>query len=158
MKSKRVTHKKGGKGKPRPLRGQALIKKARETLKDWAMQPPETHPINISRLAKKLGITRQAIYDNGLAEEIEEYKKLQLKNFSQNEAGQSAKSAEARIADKDKKLADMQSKLDGWIELWATVEYNARMHGIDADKIFAPMALPDREIVSIIRRNDNEDS
>jgi predicted DNA-binding protein YlxM (UPF0122 family) len=157
VKSKTVTHKKGGKGKRRPLRGQALIKKARETLKDWAKQPLETHPINISRLAKKLNVTRQAIYDNGLAEEIKECKKLQLKNFSQNEAGQSAKSAEARIADKDKKLADMQSKLDGWIELWATVEYNARMHGIDADKIFAPMALPDREIVRTLRRNDNED-
>jgi hypothetical protein len=154
---KTASPKRGGKGNPRPLRGKLLVRKAREVLEDWATQSPETHPINISRLAKKLGVTRQPIYDNGLDTEIDEYKKLQLKNFSKNKEGQVYKSAEERIAEKDKELAELRSKLDGWIELWATVEYNARMHGIDADKIFAPMPPAERGAAGTLREINKDD-
>jgi hypothetical protein len=79
VKKKSVGKLRGGKGKRRPLRRGALVKKAREVLLEWASLSPETHPINLARLANKLKVSRQALYDNDLDEEIERYKRLQRK-------------------------------------------------------------------------------
>lgn len=91
------------------------MKKAREVLLEWASLSPETHPINLARLAHKLKVSRQALYDNGLDEEIDRYKKLQRKTSS----GQSApdgNSKDQQIADLKEQVTSMQQRRDGWIE------------------------------------------
>lgn len=144
MKKPSIGNQRGGKGKRRPLRRGALVEKAREVLLEWAGLSPETHPINLSRLANKLKVSRQALYDNGLDKEIDRYKKLQRKNFSDNQSAAERKSKDQQIADLKEQVISMQQKLDGWIEKWVTVEYNARMLGIDPDQIFASMPAPER--------------
>lgn len=145
-----VARGRGGPGKRRPLRGETLIRAALEALSRWTSLPPETHPINISRLAKELGVTRQALYDNGLGKAVDEHRALQTTKFSVlREAASQRKPLEERITSMEAELSELRRQRDGWIERWATVEYNARMLGIDADKIFAPMPPPDRIVVSI---------
>lgn len=147
----------GGCGKRRPLRGATLVSAALTVLSRWATLSPETHPINISRLARELSVTRQAIYNNELEAPINEHRELQRKSFSvQKEALALRRPLEERIACMEKELFDMRQKIDGWIERWAVVEYNARMLGLDADKIFAPMPPPDRMLVSTGRRRSSE--
>jgi hypothetical protein len=137
--------KKGGSGKRRPLRGQAIIQAARAVLDQWSNLSPESHPINISRLAKKLGVTRQAIYDNGLSMEVGEYKAIQKKNGApQLHAVVRRRTIEERSSFLEKENESLRQIRDGWIERWVAVEYNARMLGIDADKIFAPIPPPHR--------------
>lgn len=145
MKKTNVEKQRGGKGKRRPLRRGVLVKTAREVLLEWASLPPETHPINLTRLANKLKVSRQALYDNGLDEEIERYKKLQRKNFSDNQSKLDRKPKDQQIADLNERVIGMQQKLDGWIEKWVAVEYNARMLGIDPDQIFAVLPGPQRK-------------
>lgn len=120
------------------------MKKAREVLLEWASLSPETHPINLARLANKLKVSRQALYDNDLDEEIDRYKKLQRKNFSDNQSTPDRKSKDQQIADLKEQVTGMQQRLDGWIEKWVTIEYNARMLGINPDEIFAPLPAPRR--------------
>jgi transcription termination factor NusB len=103
-----------------------------------------THPINLTRLANKLKVSRQALYDNDLDEEIDRYKKLQHKNFSDTQSTPERKSKDQQIADLKEQVTRMKEQLDGWIEKWVTVEYNARMLGIDPDQIFADLPRPDR--------------
>jgi hypothetical protein len=130
----------GSRGKRRPLRRESLVRAAHEVLARWASLSPDTYPINISRLAKELGVTRQAIYDNNLGKDVSEHKALQQRNFSVNrKAVAIRKPLEQRISLLEQEIDSLRGKLDGWIERWAAVEYNARMLGIDADKIFAAM-------------------
>jgi hypothetical protein len=114
---------------------------------EWASVSPETHPINLTQLANELKVSRQALYDNDLDEEIDRYKKLQRKNFSDNRSPE-RKSKDQQIADLKEQVIGMQQKLDGWIEKWVTVEYTARMLGIDPDEIFASIPTPGRESLS----------
>lgn len=147
----------GGCGRRRPLRGATLVGAALTVLSRWATLSPETHPINISRLARELSVTRQAIYSNELEAPINEHRDLQRRNFSvQKEALALRRPLEERIACIEKELFDMRQKIDGWIERWAAVEYNARMLGLDADKIFASMPPPDRMLVNTGRRRGSE--
>lgn len=147
----------GGYGKRRPLRGATLVSAALTVLSRWAILSPEAYPINISRLARELGVTRQAIYSNELKAPIDEHREIQRKNFSVKKEGLALRRPlEERIACMEEELLDMRQKIDGWIERWATVEYNARMLGLDADRIFAPMPPPDRMLVSIGRRRGSE--
>jgi len=144
-KGKLIGHKNRKKGKRRPLRRETLVRAARETLTLWSGLSPDAYPINISRLAKELGVTRQAIYDNGLSKDVIEYKALQQRNSSiRTEAVMRRRPLEERISLLEKEVISLRRMLDGWIERWAEVEYNARMLGIDADKIFAPIPLARR--------------
>jgi len=136
----------GGKGKRRRLRGQALVQAAQAVLIRWSKLSPESHPINVSRLANKLGVTRQAIYGNKLIEKVGEYKAIQKKNFSPRGEGMSRRRTPAeRLSLMQKENEDLKRIIDGWVERWAAVEYNTRMLGIDADKIFAPVPPPHRK-------------
>lgn len=135
-----------------------MVGAALRVLSRWANLSPETHPINVSRLAKELGVTRQAVYDNELKEAIDEHKALQRKNFSiQREAAASRRPLEHRIVSMEQELLEMRLKIDGWVERWVAVEYNARLLGLDADKIFAPLQLPDRMSVVAGRGRDGRD-
>jgi hypothetical protein len=122
-----------------------LVKAAKAELGRMVNLSPKTDPINVSSLAKRLGVTRQALYNNGLEKVVAEHAELQRTNFSANvEAVVSRRPLEERIADLERQLAEFRGKVDGWIERWATVEYNAKMLGIDADQLFAPMPPPER--------------
>jgi uncharacterized protein YceH (UPF0502 family) len=141
------TSRRGGRGRPRsrPLRGEMLVKAAKAELGRMATLSPKTDPINVSNLSKRLGVTRQAIYNNGLEKDVAEYAELQRTNFSASvEAVATRRPLEERIAHLEKELAEFRERIDGWIEKWATVEYNAKMLGIDADQLFAPMPPPER--------------
>src|SRR6516225_3536168 len=50
----------------RPLRGETLVNAARAELGRMVNLSPKTDPINILRLAKRLQVTRQALYTNEL--------------------------------------------------------------------------------------------
>ncbi|HEV7744192.1 MAG TPA: hypothetical protein VGO56_04270 [Pyrinomonadaceae bacterium] len=120
------------------------MKKGRDVLLEWANLSPATHPINLTRLSNKLNVSRQALYGNDLNKEIDRYKKLQHKNFFVTQSTPERKSKDQQIADLNEQVTRMQEQLDGWIEKWVTVEYNARMLGIDPDQIFAVLSGPDR--------------
>lgn len=152
MKKQAVGQKRGGQGKRRPLRREALVKKAREVLLEWANLSPETHPINLTRLANRLKVSRQALYDNDLDKEIDRYKKLRHKNFTDTQSTPERKSKDQQIADLKEQVIGMQQKLDAWIEKWVTVEYNARMLGVDPDQIFAPLPAPQRGGLGEVQR------
>ena len=122
-----------------------LVKAAKAELGRMVSLSPKTDPINVSSLAKRLVVTRQALYNNELDKVVAEYAELQRTNFSANvEAVVARRPLEERIANLEGQLVEFRRKIDGWIERWATVEYNAKMLGIDADQLFAPMPLPER--------------
>jgi hypothetical protein len=140
-------HRRGGKGKRRPLRGGALVTKAREILNEWAQLSPQTHPITLARLSRKLRVSRQALYSNGIPQELDKYKALQHRSFPTSPHAPNRKSADQQIKGLKEQITSMQQKLDGWIEKWVAVEYNARMLGIDPDQIFAQLPGPHRTSV-----------
>ena len=134
---------------PRPLRGELLVKAARAELGRMTNLSPQTDPINMLRLAKRLKVTRQALYNNDLGHVVAEYAELQRKNFSTAVAAASLRRPlEGRIRELEKENAELRQKLDGWIERWVTVEYNARLFGKNADKLFAPIPPPPRKTLA----------
>jgi hypothetical protein len=132
--------------RPRPLRKEKLVKAAETALAEMVNLSPKTDVINISNLAKRIGVTRQAIYDNKLQDKIIKFAELQRKNFSINkEAAILRRPLEERIEILQKQNEELEKKLDGWIERWVAVEYNARLYGWNADLLFAPIPLPLRK-------------
>jgi hypothetical protein len=72
IKALKPNGKKKRRGRPRGklLRGERLVKAARMALAHMGTLSPKTDPINIARLAARLQVTRQAIYDNNLKEVV----------------------------------------------------------------------------------------
>lgn len=133
--------------KRRPLRGEKLVEAALDLLADWANKSPNVQKITVAALAAALKVTRQPIYNNGLAEKVEEARKLQARNVVEKSGIPSrGKAPRDVMAAKDRQIADMRRQLDGWIQRWATIEHNARMYGIDLDKILTPLSPPDRSM------------
>lgn len=146
--SKNTTLKKVSLKKPRPLRGENLVKAAQLALAEMVNLSPKTDPINISALAARLQVTRGPIYKNNLEQTVREYAEMQRKNHSiKTEKAAMRRPLEDRIAELEEENRQMQKKLDGWIEKWAAVEYNAKMHGWDADSLFAPLPPPQRKLL-----------
>lgn len=132
--------------KRRPLRGKELVKAAEGVLVEWAGFSPETAPINVARLANKLKVSRQSIYNNKLNETIEKYEKIQRENFgTESESAKKRRLADERIAELKRQIEDLQKQLDGWIECWVTIDYNAKMHGWDMDLLLIPLEKPMRK-------------
>lgn len=156
--SKKSDEKSDQKKKLRPgrlLRGERLVDVAKLELARMANLSPKTDQINISNLAKRLKVTRQAIYNNNLMKIISEYAELQRKNFDQNmEAKILRRPLEERVTALEKENKELKATIDGWIERWATIEYNARMHGINTDLIFAPMPPPQRKIKFLSKKRN----
>ena len=122
------------------LRKKQLVKTAKLALSEMVNLSPETDLINVSTLARRIGVTRQAIYNNSLEEASTGFEEMQRKNFSiKSEEAAIRRPLEDRLESLKKENAELQKKLDGWIEKWATIEYNAKMHGWDANKLFAQM-------------------
>ncbi len=152
---KQSTRKRRGRPRGKLLRGEKLVKAAHTVLSRMVTLSPKTDPINIAQLAARLQVTRQAIYDNGLKEVVAEHAELQRKNFATEvEAVISRRPLEERIAALEKENGELRQKLDGWIERWASVEYNAKMHGLNADQLFAPIPPPQRNVLAMRNRVD----
>lgn len=136
----------------RLLRGDKLVHAARAELARMLKLSPKTDRINILRLAQRLKVTRQALYNNDLQDVVSEYAELQRKNFSAEvEAAVLRRPLEERIEALERENDDLHRKLDGWIERWVTVEYNARMLGKDADKLFLPIQPPQRKTLAFAK-------
>lgn len=139
----------------RLLRGPRLVDAAKAELARMTNLSPKTDPINISALAKRLKVTRQALYNNNLKKIIAEHTELQRKNFSQNlEAAILRRPLEERIVALEQENKALRKQIDGWIERWAAIEYNAKMHGVNPDLIFAPMPPPQRKMRLLPKRNN----
>jgi len=90
--------------------------------------------------------------NNDLQTVVADYAELQRKNFSTEvEAAVLRRPLEERIQTLEKENEDLRRKLDGWIERWVTVEYNARLLGKDADKLFAPIQPPQRKTLAFTK-------
>jgi hypothetical protein len=134
------------KRKLRPLRTGGLINAAEAALAEMVDLPPETETINVTTLAKRIGVSRQAIYDNLLQEKVAGYAKLQREKFSaKTKSGGIRRSDQERIAILEKENKFLQEKIDGWIERWAMIEYNATLHGWDPDLLIMPLEKPLRK-------------
>jgi len=143
---------KSGRPRRRPLRKEKLVRAVMAVLGQMVNLSPKTDPINVSSVAKRVGVTRQAIYDNNLKAAIDEHSELQRANASVvTEAAALRRPLEMRLAEQKKENEELQRKLDGWIERWVTVEYNARMGAQHPDDLFAPMPMPSR-VTSIFRK------
>jgi hypothetical protein len=141
--------KKRGRPRRRQLRGPVLVRAAHAALAKMTQLSPKTDPVNIASLSRHLGVTRQALYHNKLKTVVDEYAKLQRTNFSTRvKAVSLRRPLEQRIAELQQKNLELQQAIDGWIERWAAVEYNARMHGYDADLLFAPIPPPARKTLA----------
>jgi hypothetical protein len=115
---------------------------------------PKTNAINVSSVSRRTRLSRQALYANGLLAQIRAHADLQRENFS-SEAPKHVerRTAQERIAKLEQENVALQKKIDGWIERWVAFEYNARMQGVDPDKIFAPLPAPLRsQLVFTSRR------
>jgi hypothetical protein len=144
--------KRRGRPRRRPLRKESLVRAAKVELGRMAQLSPSECPINISTLAKRKGISRQALYDNGLKPVVDEFAELQRKNWKiKTEAAALRRPLEVRNEELEKAIAELEAKLDALIEKFVTIEYNARMHGLDADKLYEPMPPPNREVLSFKR-------
>ncbi len=136
----------------RPLRGETLVNAAHAELARMVKLSPKTDRINILRLAQRLKVTRQALYNNDLQAVITEYAELQRKNFTTEvEAAVLRRPLEERIQALETENKDLRGKLDGWLERWVTVEYNARLLGKDADKLFEPIQPPQRKTLALTK-------
>jgi hypothetical protein len=78
---------------------------------------PKTNPINMLRLAKRIGVTRKSLYNNGLRDKVLEFAEIQRNKFSPA-VGKTAsrRPLEARIATLEKEKEELRRLLDGWIE------------------------------------------
>jgi hypothetical protein len=139
-----------GRATKKALRGERLVTAARKELAQMVSLSPKTDPINVSTLAARLRVTRKSIYNNNLKTVIREHAELQSRRFSdglQNATTSERRPLEERIHTLEKENEQLRRKLDGWIERWAAVEYHARINGINADLLFAPIPLPQRNVL-----------
>ncbi len=108
---------------------------------------PGECPINISSLARRLGVSRQTLYSNGVADFISEFSELQKSNFDKDvESAVRRASYEERIGLLEFENKKLRERLDNYVERWVAVEYNARMLGVDPDELFKSIAKPSRKI------------
>lgn len=139
-------------GRPtkKSLRGERLVTAAKLELAQMGDRSPKTDPINVSTLAARLRVTRKSIYNNNLKTVIREHAELQRRHFCdglQTATASKRRPLEERIRTLEKENEQLRRKLDGWIERWAAVEYHARINGINADLLFAPIPLPQRNVL-----------
>ena len=137
--------------RPRPLCGETLVNAAHAELTRMVKLFPKTDRINLLRLAQRLKVIASPL-QRYLQAVVTEYSELQRKNFSTEvEAAVLRCPLEERIQTLEKENEDLRRKLDGWIERWVTVEYNARLLGKDAEKLFAPIEPPQRKTLAFTK-------
>ena len=109
-------------------------------------------------LAERLGVSRQALETRSPEEKqvLSDAYWKQKESLRRTENGSNPtkvirRTFEERIEAAKTETAQLRKQLDCWIEKWATVEYNCRRLGVDADKILEPLAKPDRRSAATTR-------
>ena len=133
--------------KPRAhLRGKRLQDTALRELASSASWQ-EGEPLTWQSLATRMGVSRQALASKPAVVEAYHKAKKEIAAVGSNSPlAIVRRSLEQRIADLSNQLTERNKQLNAWIEKWATVEYNCRRYGYDADKILEPLAKPNREL------------
>lgn len=133
--------------KKRQLRGAKLLMVIKAELGRMVHLSPKTDPISVSAIAKRLKVSRQTIYSNGLKPTVDEHTELQKTNHnSELEIMAKRRPLEDRVKALEQENTILKEKLDNYLERWVAVEYNARMLGIDADELFVPPPKPFRMV------------
>jgi hypothetical protein len=146
-------------GRPRTkqLRGNDLVKLINLELAKMVNLSPKTDPINMLQLAKRIGVTRQALYKHKLQQVVKEYAELQRKNFSISLIkANSRRPLEERIEVLEKELSELRILYDKLLERWVTVTENAMRNGIDPDLLFVPLEPPQRNRLIHSARNKKQ--
>jgi len=134
--------------KRQQLRGQKLVLAIKAELGRMVNLSPKTDPISVSSLAKRLKISRQTIYSNGLDVVVSEFIELQQEQAGMVDEGvHRRRSLEDRLKRLEEENSDLKKRLDSYLERWVAVEYNARMLGVDADILFSTPQKPFRMII-----------
>lgn len=133
--------------KRRPLRGQPLVDSALRHLSDVASWASPNEPLTWDALAKRVGVSRQAVATKpaitaAFCEAKENIRKFSGDYFSPEKIHR--RNVAEQIDELKQTIADLTRERDGWIERWVQVEANARKHAIDADILFQPVVKPDR--------------
>lgn len=127
----------------RPLRGQKLVNVVKLELARMVNLDPKKNPINVSSVSRRTQLSRQALYANDLLSQIRSHADLQRETFHCKDAKEiERQTAQERITRLELEILELQKKIDGWLERWVAVEYNAKMQGVDPDKIFASIPAP----------------
>lgn len=120
------------------LRGKRLESAALRELADiesWKTEGPLTWGV----LAKKLGVSRQAIATKPSVKEAYHHAQKELKRASGNSPEAIIKrTLESQLQRMKQELAEKDALLDRWIEKWVGVEVRCRQRGINPDEILGP--------------------
>lgn len=131
--------------KPRAhLRGKRLQDTALRELASTASWQ-EGESLTWVSLATRMGVSRQALASKPVVVEAYHKAKKEIAAIGANSPQAVVRrSLDQRIADLNSQLTERNKQLNAWIEKWATVEYNCRQYGYDADKILEPLPKPNR--------------
>src|SRR5689334_23186238 len=129
MKTKR--QKRPGRPRSKLLQGKQLIQAAKKVLEQMVTLSPKEERITVKRLAEKLCVSRQALYNNDIQKIVDDYQELQNKNFSISESLQAArKPLEMRIAELANENAELRRKLDNLLQWWVHWSLEAINKGV----------------------------
>jgi hypothetical protein len=130
--------KRPGRPRKRPLQGERLRKAASARLEQMVSLSPKTVRITLARLARDLGVSRPALYNNGFnADVIREYCERQRANFdiaTEAEARRAPLERRAKSAENEKE--DLRRKLDQLAQWWVYWAQHAINHGIAPELMF----------------------
>ena len=135
------------KPKKRPLRGQALVDAALRHLSDVASWAAPNEPLTWDALAKRVGVSRQAVATKSVITAAFSEAKEKIRGFSADYFSPEKvhrRDVDERIQEMEKTIKDLTRERDGWIERWVQVEANARANSLNADLLFQPVPKPDR--------------
>lgn len=137
-----------GRPRKRLLQGAELVRTAEAMLRRLAVLAPSTEPINVKRLAEKLGVTRQALYNNGIEKLVVQYRDLQRRSHSVEVAASSMrKPLEETIRTLREENAELRRKLDTLVQWWTHWALSALNEGVRLDAMLpsdrvSPDGLP----------------
>lgn len=129
--------KRRGRPRKRPLQGPRLKRALRACLERLAQQPARTEPINVARVARIIGVSRTAIYKNGLDEMVEQYRQIQFENIPAEAPGRKPDRSVGRASSvSPAEESAMRQRLDELVQWWVYWARHAARHGVDPDLMF----------------------
>lgn len=133
--------------KPLSQRGSKLVEVALRDLEDLSLWTGANAPLTWANLAKRLEVSRQAIERKPEITAAYHAAKANLAKFGEDHAKPEnvvRRSFDERIRAMNAEQTLLRRQLDGWLEKWMTIEYNARTSGVNMDRLLAPVPKPDR--------------
>ena len=126
----------------RVLRGENLLQAALKELADAASWQSEQGPLTWFALARRLGVSRQAVATKPAIQEAYAAAQDKLRRAALDTSNPQAvvrRTLEDRVAHLEAEIERLGRERDGWIEQWVAAEHNCRLYGYDPDKVFAPI-------------------